>query len=200
MALEPLFRTVPLTLYTELFVVRGAIQTRQHRVTDILNEAGKAFLVLEDVLLDEFGSNDVPTRAEFAQVNLASILFAVSLQAVETTQELRTVKVSERALVSIPPFRVIGNVHLLPHRDLRDSLAELQAPFVPVTDAVFWSDRVGEGPRTAVMVAVNHARAQILAPYREVDPPGRDGHSVPPTRLPGLPGGPEPSAPGPGSR
>jgi hypothetical protein len=161
MTFEAPSRTVPLTLYTEQFIVRGAIQTRQHRVTDILNGADQSFLVLEEVSLEEFGSNEVPTRAEFAQVNLGSVLFAVSLQAVEPMRELRTPKVSERALVSIPPFRVIGNVHLLPERSFRESLAELQAPFVPVTDAVFWSDRLGEGRQSAAMVAVNQARAQI---------------------------------------
>jgi len=201
MAFEALIRTVPMTLYTELFVVRGAIQTRQHRVTDILNGADQSFLILEDVSLEEFGSSDLPTRAEFAQVNLGAVLFAVSLQAIEPVTELRRPKTSERALVSIPPFRVIGNVHLPPERSLRDSLTELHAPFVPVTDAVFWSDRLGEGRRSAAMVAVNQARAQILAPYREVDPrvgPARPGPSVSPTRLPGVPDDPEPSASEPG--
>lgn len=198
MAFEALIRTVPMTLYTELFVVRGAIQTRQHRVTDILNGADQSFLILEEVSLEEFGSKELPTHAEFAQVNLGSILFAVSLQAVETMRELRTPKLSERALVSIPPFRVIGNVHLMPERSLRDSLAELKAPFVPVTDAVFWSDRLGEGRQSAAMVAVNQARAQILAPYREVDPwagIGAASASESPTRLPVIPDDPEPRAP-----
>jgi hypothetical protein len=196
---EAPIRTVPLTLYTELFVVRGAIQTRQHRVTDILNGADKSFLVLEEVSLEEFGSKELPTHAEFAQVNLGSILFAVSLEAVEPIRELRTPKISERALVSIPPFRVIGNVHLLPERNFRDSLAELKAPFVPVTDAVFWSDRLGEGRQSVAMVAVNQARAQILAPYREVDPWADIGGASPsasPTQLPGVPDDREPPAPG----
>jgi hypothetical protein len=199
MTFEAPIRAIPLTLYTELFVVRGAIQTRQHRVTDILNGADRPFLVLEDVSLEEFGSKELPTHAEFAQVNLGSILFAVSLQAVEPTRELRTQKISERALVSIPPFRVIGNVHLMPERSLLESLAEFQDPFVPVTDAVFWSDQLGEGRQIAAMVAVNHTRAQILAPYREVDPWAGIGGASPsasPTRLPGVPDDPEPPAPG----
>jgi hypothetical protein len=194
---EAAFRTVPMTLYTEQFVVRGTVQTRQHRVTDILNQAEQKFLVLEDVSLEEFGSKDVPTRADYAQVNLSSILFAVSLQTVEPMRELRTTKVAERALVSIPPFRVIGNVHLVSERSLRDSLEALQAQFVPVTDAVFWADRVGEARQTAAMVAVNQARAQILAPYREADPwagLGGAGQGASPTRLPGTPDDPEPSA------
>ena len=205
MAFEGPLRTVPMTLYTEQLIVRGAIETRQHRVTDILNEADQPFLVLEEVSLEELGSGEVATRADYAQVNLASILFAVSLQAVEPIRELRTPKVSERALVSIPPFRVIGNVHLLPELSLRDAVGGPRMPFVPVTDAVFWSDRLGGGRQSAAMVAVNQARVQILAPYREVratsdlegwadgNGPGR---SVAPTRLPGLPDDHGPRPPG----
>jgi hypothetical protein len=163
-------RAVPMTLYTEMLVVRGTIQTLQHRVTDILNQATEPHLVLEDVTLEEYGSTDLPIRAEFAQVNLASVLFAVSLTTVEPMRELRTPKVSERALLSVPPFRVVGQVHLLPERSLRDSLAELHGSFIPVTDATFWAERVGEARQTVAFVGVNHARAQVFAPFREVDP------------------------------
>jgi hypothetical protein len=163
-------RAVPMTLYTELLVVRGTIQTLQHRVTDILNQATEPHLVLEDVTLEEYGSTDLPIRAEFAQVNLASVLFAVSLTTVEPMRELRTPKVSERALLSVPPFRIVGQVHLMPERSLRDSLAELHGDFIPVTDATFWAERVGETRQTVAFVGVNRARAQVFAPWREVDP------------------------------
>ena len=163
-------RQLPLTLYTEQLVVRGMVQTRQHRVTDVLNVRQEPFLVLEDVILEEYGSADVPLRAEFAQVNLASVLFAVSLTTVEPVRELRTPKLAERALVSIPPFRVVGHVHLMPERSLRDSLAELQGAFIPVTDATFWSDRLSVTRETVAYVAVNQSRAQVFAPFREVDP------------------------------
>jgi hypothetical protein len=73
-------------------------------------------------------------------------------------------------MISIPPFRITGRIHLLPERDLREALSELTGRFLPVTDATYWSDTVGEARNTAPMVAVNHARAQILAPHREADP------------------------------
>jgi hypothetical protein len=176
-------RALPLTLYTEQLVVRGTVQTQQHRITDILNQAHDPYLVLEDVTLEEYGTTDLPSRAEFAQVHLASVLFAVSLSTVETVRELRTPKVAERALIWVPPFRVVGHVHLLPERSLRDSLAELQGAFIPVTDATFWSDRLGESRQTVAYIAVNHDRAQVFAPYREVDPWAgvpRGGGSEPP--------------------
>jgi hypothetical protein len=161
---------VALTLFTDAYVIRGHMNTRQRRVTDMLNQAEHHFLVLTDVLLDEYGSRTVAERADFAQVNLDAVLFAVAENAVEPVPELRTPKVSEQALISIPPFKVIGRIHLLPERDLRNALEELTGRFLPVTEATYWSETAGEARTAAPMVAVNHARAQILAPHREVDP------------------------------
>jgi hypothetical protein len=102
-------------------------------------------------------------------VNLSSVLFAVAETPIDPRPDLRTPKVPETALISIPPFRVTGRIHLLPERDLREALSELTGRFIPVTDATYWSESVGEARATAPMVAINHARAQILAPHREVD-------------------------------
>jgi hypothetical protein len=161
---------VSVTLYTDSYVVRGTLATRQRRLTDILNLAEHGFIVLTAVTLDEFGSRTSAIESEYAQVNLGAVLFGVSDEPVEPLPELRMPKVAEQALISIPPFRIVGHIHLLPERDLGDALDELTGTFVPVTDATYWSETVGE-PRTSVRaVAVNHARAQILAPHREVDP------------------------------
>ena len=163
-------QSVRLTLYTDAYVVRGAIRTRQRRLSDILNAAEYDFLVIAEATFDEFGSRSQGVQAEYAQVNLATVLFAVADDRVEPSPELRTPKVTEQALLSVPPFRITGRIHLLPERDLRAALGELVGRFIPVTEAVYWSDVVGEARTTAPMVAVNHARAQILAPHREVDP------------------------------
>lgn len=163
-------RSVPLTLYTDAYVVRCAIRTRQRRVSDILNQAEHDFLVVADAVFDEFGSRSETVRADFAQVNLSAVLFAVAGDSVEPVPELRTPKVQEQALVSVPPFRITGRIHVLPERDLREALSELTGRFLPVTDATYWSDTVGEPRTSAPMVAINHSRCQILAPYREADP------------------------------
>ncbi len=161
---------IQLTLYTDAFVVHGAIETRQRRVSDILNQAEDPFLVLSDVTFDEFGITGQTIKTEFAQVNLASVLFAVAHETVEAVPELRTPKSPEQALISVPPFKVTGRIHVLPERSLRDALRELTGTFIPVTDATYWSDTLNEARATAALVAVNHARAQIMAPHREVDP------------------------------
>ena len=159
---------VALTLYTDAYVVRGSLATRQHRLSDILNHADEDFLVLADATFERFGPRGTVRHAAFAQVNLAAVLFAVADSTVEAVPELRTPKVTETALISIPPFEIVGRIHLLPERDLRQALQELTGRFVPVTDASYGSDPAGEALRIAPMVAVNHARAQILSPFGDV--------------------------------
>ena len=163
-------RAASITLVTDAFVVRGTLQTRHRRITDMLNSAEHDFLVLEDATFDEFGSTGVLMQTDFAQVNLGAVLFGVADEAVDATPELRIPKVSQRALITVPPFTITGHIHLMPERDLREALDELVGRFIPVTDAVYWADRIGEARTEALVVAINHHRAQILAPFREVDP------------------------------
>ena len=163
-------RAAEITLVTDAFIIRGTIQTRHQRITDMLNTAEHDFLVLEQATFDEFGSTGATIQTDFAQVNLGAVLFGVADEPVEVTPELRVPKVSQRALISVPPFTVTGHIHLMPGRDLREALGELMGRFIPVTDAVYWSDRLGEARTAALIVAVNHTRAQVMAPHREVDP------------------------------
>ena len=161
---------VPLTLYTDAFVIRGSIRTRQRRVTDILNLADEPFLVVANATIDEYGSRGIASRSDFAQVNLSAVLFAVSDESLEAHPDLRTPKVPEMAMITLPPFRITGRIHLLPQRELHEALTELTGAFLPVTDAAYWSDTVGEARATAQLLAFNHNRAHILAPHTEVDP------------------------------
>lgn len=156
---------VSMTLYTDSFVIRGSLATRYRRLSDVLNLADEDFLVLSDATMESLGGRAGRHEAPNAQVNLAAVLFAVGGEVVEASPELRTAKVAETTLVSIPPFSVTGRIHLLPERRIEEALRELHGRFLPVTDATYWSDVLGEAPATAPMVAVNHALAQILSPY-----------------------------------
>lgn len=158
---------VSMTLYTDAFVIQGTLRTRQRRLSDVLNFADDDFLVLSEVVFEGLGPRGERLTAPNAQVNLGAVLFAVASEGVEPVPELRTPKVPETTLISIPPFSITGRIHLLPGRDVHSALQELHGRFLPVTDASFWSESLGEAARTAPMVAVNHARAQILSPYGE---------------------------------
>ena len=162
--------TLPLTLYTDAFVIRGNIRTRQRRITDVLNLADEPFVVVSDASIDEYGSKGIASRADYAQVNLGAVLFAVSDEAVDARPDLRTPKIPEMAMISLPPFRITGRIHLMPERDLHEALSELTGAFIPVTEATYWSDTVGEARATTQLLAFNHSRAHILAPHTEVDP------------------------------
>jgi hypothetical protein len=167
-ALDP--TALALTLYTDAYVIRGTIMTRRHRITDVLNESEMDFIVISDVVMEEFGSRGETIKADYAQVNLDAVLFAVAEERIEPHPEMQTRKTPETALVSVPPFRVTGRIHLLPERDLVSALGELTGRFVPVTDASYWSNVVDSPRASAAMVAVNHSRAHILAPYQVTDP------------------------------
>jgi hypothetical protein len=161
-----------LTLYTDAYIVRGSLITRQRRLLDVLNTADEDFLVLMDVSFERFGGGGGTRTAAYAQVNLGAVLFAVAETTVEPVPELRTPKVPESALISIPPFEITGRIHLLPERELREALQELTGRFLPVTGATYGSETVGEAPQSAPMLAVNHARAQIWSPFSAA-PTGR---------------------------
>ncbi|MGZ6295601.1 MAG: hypothetical protein ACXWPV_00510 [Candidatus Limnocylindrales bacterium] len=157
------------TLFTDSLLVRGTIRTRQRRLSDVLNAAEASFLVLEEVTFEEFGSRAIADRASYAQINLATVLFGVADEAVEPLAEMRMVKLKQMAILNVPPFHITGFIHLPPEADLHSALQEFEGRFLPVTEATYWSERINE-PRTAApMVAVNHARAHILAPYEQRD-------------------------------
>jgi len=159
-----------LTLFTDALIIRGSVETRQRRITDILNLAEHPFLVLDEVTIDEHGSSGAPMSAPYAQINLDAILFAIADNVVEPNPLMRVTKAHERVLISIPPFSVSGTIHLrVSEVDKRAALGELTEPFVPVTEASYWSEQLREARRQAVVVAVNHRRVQYIAPHHEQD-------------------------------
>ncbi len=75
---DQLEHTLRLTLFTEAFIVRGAVRVIRPRLSDVLNDAEHEFVVLHDVVMTEFGSTGSEIRAAFAQVNFGAILFALA--------------------------------------------------------------------------------------------------------------------------
>ena len=72
-----------MTLYTDTFVISGTIQTRQRRLSDILNFADDEFIVIGDAVLEGLGGRGPRHAAQNAQVNLGAVLLAVSQEEVE---------------------------------------------------------------------------------------------------------------------
>ena len=130
------------------------------------------FLVLADVTIEEFGSRGRPlTRRLRPGQPRGGPVRRGRHDASSRGRELRTPKSPEQAMISIPPFKITGPIHLLPERDLREALTELTGAVHPGDrgDLLVGHGRRGRG-RRAHVVAINHSRAQILAPHKEVDP------------------------------
>jgi hypothetical protein len=160
-----------LTLFTDSHVIRGSMETRLRRLTDVLNQEDSDFLVISDATMEEFGAKGQPTlHAEFAQVNLNTLLFAATDSIVEPQPEMRLVKSTEDALIVVPPFKIVGRIHVLPGSDLREALSALSGRFIPLTNASYWSDSLGEPKVQASFVAFNHGRAHVLASHEDRDP------------------------------
>ena len=148
----------------------ASCRTRQHRVTDILS-------LVEDPVPYPRGRHRRGVRAArgvieaaFARIDLDTVLFAVATTPVEPVPELRTPKVPEEAIISIPPFRVTGTMHLLP------SEGNLRAALSGSRVVSCRSPRHASRPTTSASRARrrcwsrwNHRRAQILAPHQVRD-------------------------------
>ena len=159
---------IELTLYTDALIAHGAVLTAQRRVSDILNQSETPYLVLESVTVTDHSGRVQPIAADVAQINLDAVLFAAVDEPAESAPGLRTAKIKRVAIISIPPYRVTGTLHLLAgSTNLREALVDLKGRFLPVTDASFEAPSVGVAAHRALMLAVNHQRAQILANYRE---------------------------------
>jgi hypothetical protein len=116
-------------------------------------------------------------------VHLSAVLFAVADTTVGAQPEMRLVKAAEDALVLVPPFKLMGQIHVLQGTEMFTALSELTSRFVPLTEATYWSDTARVARTGAPMVAFNHSRAHILTELQETEggvPPVRGTAPSPP--------------------
>jgi hypothetical protein len=165
----PELMAVQLVIYTSALIVRGGVRTRARRLVDVFDAADGPFLLVEDVTMDEHGSRGRPTLAPFTQVRLESILFASTESPLPGDADPAP---DHPALqLAVPPFVVAGALDALSgKKEFRDAVADLPTGFIAVAAASYWSDPLNEGRRRTPLLAVNGARIQVAAPYRDVDP------------------------------
>lgn len=155
-------------LYTEHYLVRGRISAPQGSLLEALNRAGDE-IVLEDAFFDEFASREIVGQAAFAQVNLTMVILAALDDEFEDGAESPERASGGHVMIGVPPYRVTGHVELGNQPGLRQLLDRMSGRFVEVRDATFWSESLNEPRKRTGALAVNHARAHVVAPFEERD-------------------------------
>lgn len=156
-------RSVEVDVYTASYRVSGTVQTRFHRVAEILNQLSGAHLVVEHATISEHGDGGGALGAPSALVAVEHILVMVaSLPAGEAASEMRIPKRPVRAHLAIPPLRVTGNVHVPMGSRPVDGLLNVTERFLPMTDVTLTSAPYPHLERTAPVVALRRDRAHVL--------------------------------------
>lgn len=176
-------------LFTESYAVRGTLEVSRWRLADLLNEPHRQFLLLENCYYSELsslGEEGAGRFARYAQVNQASIAFAIPHESREmeaARQQYLAALYAEknrlRAVVSLPSFEITGMLHLRKLFHLRQALEDLSAEFIPLTDAEAVYVPNPQVRVQAKVAIVNRPRAQIFCVGEaELEGPGSEASTV----------------------
>jgi hypothetical protein len=144
--------SMPLEVYLQGAMVRGVLVTNQSRLSNylVLREGEEVFS-LKEATLESLDRNVIAAPSEQYLIYMREVYLMADLS--PTSQSQRTGmenfyvhKEPSKALFSVGPYLLQGNIHLLPGAALHDLLIE-RSQFIPVTDAVLM-DRQDIGPRT----------------------------------------------------
>jgi hypothetical protein len=153
MALEQgLTYSMPLEVYFQAALVRGVLVTNQNRLSNclVLRE-GEEIFSLKDATLETVDGKPISVGSDEYLVYLREVLLIADLSPTGQTkragmESFYVHKKASKALISVGPYLLQGNIHLVPGAPLHDLLVE-KSQFIPVTDAMLL-DRQDLGPRT----------------------------------------------------
>ena len=150
-------------VYLPSAVVRGTLVTNQDRLSNylILREGDEVFS-LRDATLEDLNSNPMSASSEEYLIYMQEVLLIADLSPqfrVNTSglEHLYVRKEPSTALLSVGPYWVRGNIHVVPGGALHDLLLA-KTRFIPVTEATMLQ-RPHVGPRTYL---INRAKIGFL--------------------------------------
>ena len=156
-------RKVEIDLITDAYRIAGVVQTPFGRVTDILNQLLGQHLTVEHATLSEHADPSATLAAASAIVDAASILvMAAPGLTGDASSEMRIPKRAVKALMALPPIRVMGTIHVPIGSRPLDGLLNVADRFLAMTDVTITSGRYPELGRTVDAAAISRARAQVL--------------------------------------
>jgi hypothetical protein len=146
--------SMPLEVYFQTGMVRGVLVTNQDRLSNflILRDGDEVF-TLADATLELPGAAPEIKTEEFIVYMQQSAVIADLSPKLGSQRHLYVKKDANKALLSVGPYWIKGNVHLTPGASIHDVLMA-KTRFIPVTDAAF-VNRTDLPPRT-FLVNRNH--------------------------------------------
>jgi hypothetical protein len=143
--------------------VSGTVMTRFERITDILNQLNGSHLTVSQATISEHADPSATTSAPSVSVDTASILvLGAQGLAGGSSSEMRIPKRPVRAQFAIPPLRCTGTIHIAQGSRPLDGLLNATDRFLPMTEVTIESGPYPQLARTADVVAIARARAQLL--------------------------------------
>ena len=137
--------------------------TRFARVADIANQAANTHLHLEEATISEYADPIGHHRRDAGAGQHGSALLVITAGS-EAPQrpEMRIPKRSVRAQIGLPPFRLTGMVHVPTGSRPADGVLNATDRFLTMTEATIASAEHPELGRTAMAIAFQRARAQLI--------------------------------------
>ena len=155
--------TMRLEVYLHAAVVRGVLAANQDRLSNyLIVRQDDTVFSLKDATLELYNRKPVSVGADEYLIYMHEVFLIADLSS-ETRvghsriDHLYIKKDQSRALFSVGPYLLQGNVHLLPGSALHDLLME-KSQFLPVTQGIL-VDRPDVGPRTYL---VNRSRIGFM--------------------------------------
>lgn len=163
---------VEVELYTSAYRVAGTIRTPFRRVAELLNQLPGAHLAVEHATIADHGAPDTVERAASALVTVDEVLVMVAPGLVgESSAEMRILKHPAHAVLSIPPLRLEGRIHVPVDSRPVDGLLNVPDRFLPMTDVSLTSTTHPSLDRSIPILALRRDRAHVIV----VSEPGEAG-------------------------
>lgn len=156
-------RAVEVDLLTDAYRVSGTVLTRFERVTDILNQVTGSHLPVAHATISEHADPSATQAAPAAMVDVGAILiFTARGLAAPASSEMRVPKRPVLAQLALPPVRCTGTIHVAMGSRPIDGLLNLTDRFLAMTDVKIESGAYPQLARTADVIAIARARAQLM--------------------------------------
>jgi hypothetical protein len=167
--------SVAVEIYTSAYRISGTIHTPFRRVAEILNQLPSAHVTIDEASIVEHAAADAVTRAGTAHVAVDEILVMVAPGlSGQPRGEMRIQKQRATAVLSMPPLRLAGTVHVPVGSRAIDGFLNVGERFVPMTDVHLTSAAHPALDRQIPILAVRRDRAQVMIVTDGVAPPAAD--------------------------